>query len=223
MEEPVPAVIPVFPLTGCLLLPGNFLPLNIYERRYRAMVEDALAGEGYLGMIQPRIPMQDSIGVPDAVHHPHVPLYDVGCVGRIERWEAHGGRWLVVLRGLSRFRIVEEVRGHRGYRRVRAGYGEFEADRGELAHELDPSRLLAAVKRSNEEYGLEFDLELIRDLPGPLLLNGLAAALPFTPAEKQALLEAESLARREEMLLELMGVGLEDLGVDELYSPPTIH
>jgi hypothetical protein len=218
-----PTVIPVFPLTGSLLLPGNLLPLNVFEPRYRNMVEDALAGGKHIGMIQPFIPHQDNwVETAESASNPE--LYPIGCAGRIERSEQQAdGRYVIVLRGVSRFRITRELPLHRGYRRVEADYSQFPGDAREPASVLDPSRLLHALRTFADTHSLEFDFDLLGSLPGVILLNGLAAALPFQPAEKQALLEAPGTLEREERLLTLMGMGLDTMSTDEYYSPPTIH
>jgi Lon protease-like protein len=223
-----PRILPVFPLTGSLLLPGNFLPLNIFEPRYRAMVEDAMApdGEPYIGMIQPLVPRQDNKPPMDLAFEQERPeLYRVGCAGRIERCEPQSdGRYLILLRGVSRFRVREELDLQRGYRRVVADYAEFRADPQELQAAVDPSRVMGALRGFSEAHGLTFDFDLLGSLPGVSLVNGLAAALPFLPAEKQALLEAAGPAEREELLLALMGMGLEPMSsAGDYYAPPTLH
>jgi uncharacterized protein len=218
-----PAIIPVFPLTGSLLLPGNALPLNIFEPRYRNMVADALEEGRHIGMIQPLVPRQDNWV--EAAQTPDNPtLYSVGCVGRIDQCEPQpDGRYLIVLRGVSRFRVKSELPLKRGYRRVVADYSGFEADLGELAVPLNPSRLLRALRGFGEKHGLELDFDLLASVPGVSLLNGLSVALPFRPAEKQALLEASGPAEREELLLMLMGMGIEPVAADDYYSPPILN
>jgi uncharacterized protein len=222
-EAPAPAILPLFPLTGSLLLPGSFLPLNVFEPRYRNMVADAREEGMHIGMIQPLVPQQDNW--PALEPPPENPaLYAVGCAGRLDRCEPQpDGRYLIVLKGVSRFRVREELPLHRGYRRVRADYGEFAGDPEEPALFLDPRRLLKATRVFGEKHGLAFDLDVLAALPGVTLLNGLAAALPFRPAEKQALLEAPGPVEREELLLALMGMGIEPISPDEYYAPPTLH
>lgn len=222
-ESPLPSILPVFPLTGSLLLPGNFLPLNVFEPRYRAMVEDAMEGERHIGMIQPFTPRQDNW--PALEEPPENPeLYAVGCAGRIERCEPQpDGRFLILLKGVSRFRVQRELPLQRGYRRVLAGYEDFAEDPSEPGRFLDSARLMRAARVLGEKHGFSFDLDVLGALPGVSLLNGLAVALPFQPAEKQALLEAPGPEEREELLLSLMGMGLEPAGTDEYYSPPTLH
>lgn len=220
----VPEIIPVFPLTGSLLLPGNLLPLNIFEPRYRNMVADAMEGDRYIGMIQPLVPRQDNNWVLLAEQPDTPDIYQVGCAGRIEECEPQDdGRYLIVLRGVSRFRVRQELPLHRGYRRVVADYSEFLRDCDELHVFLNPSRMMGALRAFGDQHGLEFDYDLLGSVPGISLLNGLSVALPFRPAEKQALLEANGPLEREEMLLTLMGMGVEPMSTDEYYTPPTLN
>ena len=221
-----PPVIPVFPLTGSLLLPGTLLPLNIFEPRYRHMVADALEEGRHIGMIQPVVPRLDNFGdLLDPTEVERAPeIYSVGCVGRIDRCEPQpDGRYEIVLRGICRFRIREELPEQRGYRRVSVDYGEFSADLAEPQISLDPSQMLGSLRAFGQKHGLEFDYGLLEALPGISLLNGLAVALPFRPEEKQALLEAASPEERERLLLALMGMGFEPLSNEEYYAPPTVH
>lgn len=209
MAEPsCPQVIPVFPLTGVVLLPGNWLPLNVFEPRYRAMVEDVMEGERHIGMIQPAEPHADGAPDPEAPPATDPDLFPVGCAGRIERCERQAdGRFVILLRGVSRFRVCRELPGQRGYRRVEAGYDEFAADRSETEVVLDPTPVLDAVRRFGQAQRVEIDLEKLAGLPGRALVNGLAVAMPFSAVEKQALLEAPDPEARREMLLSLLEMG----------------
>jgi Lon protease-like protein len=222
-DTSAPEILPVFPLTGSLLLPGNLLPLNVFEPRYRNMVADALAGERRIGMIQPLVPRQDNWV--DAAEQPENPeLYSIGCLGRIDEHEQQpDGRYLILLRGVCRFRIAEELPLYRGYRRVLADCMEFRRDLAEPGAVVDPAPLLRALHAFGEKHELELDFDLLASVPGISLLNGLAVALPFRPAEKQALLEAADPAERVELLLALMGMGVEPLSPDEYYSPPMLN
>jgi Lon protease-like protein len=222
-EQSLPEVLPVFPLTGSLLLPGNWMPLNVFEPRYRNMVADAMEGSRHVGMIQPFVPHQDNW--PALEEPPENPrLYGVGCAGRIERCEPQAdGRYVILLRGVSRFRVRDELPLQRGYRRVAAEYGEFAPDLGEAAANLDPAALLPALERFSRAHQLTFDFDVLGALPGISLLNGLAVALPFRPEEKQALLEAPSTAEREALLLALMEMGIEPGSSEGHYAPPTLH
>src|SRR5436305_2454121 len=220
----LPEIIPVFPLTGSLLLPGNLLPLNIFEPRYRNMVADALDGDQVIGMVQPFTPRQDSNWVAAAQQPENPEIYTIGCLGRIEEHEPQDdGRYLIVLRGIARFRVRQELPPKRGYRRVMADYSEFQRDLDELNVFLNPSQIMHALRAFGDKHDLEFDYDLLASVPGISLLNGLSVALPFRPAEKQALLEAADPAVREELLLTLMGMGIEPLSTDEYYSPPVLN
>ena len=221
----LPETIPVFPLTGSLLLPGNLLPLNIFEPRYRNMVADALEGGQYIGMVQPLTPRQDNwVADAEELDPDNPEIYRIGCLGRIEECELQeDGRYLIVLRGISRFHIQEELARPRGYRRVRVDYSDFQRDLDELNVFLNPSQMMRALRAFGEKHDLEFDYDLLASVPGISLLNGLSVALPFRPAEKQALLEAADPAVREDLLLTLMGMGIEPLSTDEYYSPPVLN
>jgi hypothetical protein len=223
MTKPLPEIIPIFPLTGVLLLPGMWLPLHVFEPRYRAMVADARDDAGLIAMVQPVVPRQDNAPPPEATpEHPH--LYPVGCVGRLERCEeTPDGRFVVALKGLSRFRQREELPLHKGYRRVVADYGEFSGDLDEPNASLDPERLKRALQRFGERTRLPFDLAKLDTVSGIALLNGLCMSLPFAPAEKQALLEAPTPDARERMLLGLMGMGLEGDAARDQQAPPTLN
>ncbi|HSS77978.1 MAG TPA: LON peptidase substrate-binding domain-containing protein [Thermoanaerobaculia bacterium] len=219
----LPSVLPVFPLTGSLLLPGNLLPLNVFEPRYRNLVADALEGERLVGMIQPLVPRQDNwVEAAQSTDDPE--LYSVGCIGRIDECEPQqDGRYLILLRGVCRFRVRRELSIYREYRRVQADSSEFQSDLAELQVDINPARLMRALRAFGVSHDLEFDFDLLSSVPGISLLNGLSVALPFRPAEKQALLEATGPAEREEMLLTLMGMGLETLSTDDYYSPPILN
>lgn len=233
----LPEVLPLFPLTGFLLLPGNWMPLNVFEPRYRHLVEDLLAesgdGKAYVGMIQPVVPRDDNHGPGDVEGadvdpifvDPDAPiLYGVGCAGRLERCEPQeDGRFHVLLRGVCRFRVAEELTLRRGYRRARADYAPFRADLGEPDALVDPDPVLAALREFAERQGLEIDFRRLELLPGPALVNGLSVALPFSPSEKQALLEAEDLDHRHELLLSLMGMGFTPGGGEAGSSAPLVH
>ncbi len=218
-----PETLPLFPLTGSLLLPGSWLPLNVFEPRYCSMVEDAMAGAPWIGMIQPYVPRQDNWPALEAP--PENPeLYGVGCAGRIERCEPQpDGRFVILLKGASRFRVRRELPLYKDYRRAAVDYSEFDADLAEPESHLDPARLLAAVRVWSTAHGLAFDLDVLAALPGVALLNGLSVALPFLPAEKQALLEAPGPSEREDLLLTLMAMGIEPANRDDYYAPPILN
>lgn len=201
--DELPVDFPVFPLEGALLLPQGRLPLNIFEPRYLAMVEDALGGGRMFGMIQPD-PRR-----PRGANGP--ALYRVGCMGRLSSFsEAEDGRYLITLTGLIRFTVAEEIEARRGYRRVR---GDFSAYAGDLDLEAAPpsfdlERLGARVRAYFARQRFEVDWQAIEAMPVAVLIATLAMVCPFEPAEKQALLEAPDLAGRAAALLALLEIAL---------------
>ncbi|NJL28706.1 MAG: peptidase S16 [Thermoanaerobaculia bacterium] len=214
-----PEILPIFPLTGVLLLPGSLLPLHIFEQRYKSLVSDALAGDRFLGMVQPLRPRADNRMDAATAAEPAVPLdpdvsrpelYSVGCAGAIEPVELlPDGRYLIFVRGVCRFRIRRELPHPAGYRRVEADYSDFLPDLETSEHTLDTRRLFDALRAFGESQRLELDLTRLAEMPAVAVLNSLAMALPFAPAEKQALLEAIDTSERHEMLISLLSMGLE--------------
>lgn len=189
-ENDLPKTLAVFPLAGALLLPGAQLPLNIFEPRYMAMVEDALARpDKLIGMIQPA--EKERKGKVQ-------PLYPVGCAGRITSWsETEDGRYLIQLTGMARFAIGAEIPTTRGYRMFEPDFGRFADDFAE-PHPggFDRVRLVAALKSFFAAEGLEGDWNSIEQAPDERIVNTLAMLCPFAPDEKQALLECATLAER---------------------------
>jgi uncharacterized protein len=219
----LPASLRVFPLTGCILLPGNWLPLHIFEPRYRAMVRDALATDRLIGMIQPRVPAPDNVA--PVGESPETPeLHPVGCVGKIEHsLPEPDGRFHILLKGVSRFRLVEEMSEQAGYRWFHVSYEAFAHDFQEPRCHLDSSKILRAMEVLKQSHSLSIDPEDFRGLSGIAVLNGLSAALPFAPAEKQALLEAAGPKEREHLLLALMAMGFRQGTGTRCPPPSTIH
>jgi Lon protease-like protein len=202
-----PDIIPVFPLPGALLLPGTHLPLHIFEPRYRRMIADAMAGPGLVGMIQPRRAAQ--------VAPPH-DLAAIGCVGRlVQVAETEDGRYFVVLEGLTRFRTVAEAPGNEGYRRLKVRFDEFARDLDESEEDIDTR----AVHQQLERWIVAGPgSEALAELPPARQVNVLAAALPFGEVEKQALLEADCLLARRDLLVALLAMGFDDEA-----ATPTVH
>jgi Lon protease-like protein len=197
-------VIAVFPLPGALLLPRGQMPLNIFEPRYVAMIDDALrSGHRLIGMIQP------DAAHPGSEHKPN--LYKVGCVGRITQIAETGdGRYLLQLTGIARFRIVEELSVDSPYRQCRVTYtpfiGDFTARKGE--DEVDRKSLLRALSDFLKANDLKADWEGIENAPNEALVNALAMMSPYGSAEKQALLEAPDLKTRAEILVAVTEIEL---------------
>jgi uncharacterized protein len=195
-ETALPDVLPIFPLTGVLLLPRGRLPLNIFEPRYLAMTRDAMAGERLIGMVQPSDP---------PVREMNPPVYPLGCAGRITSFsETDDGRFLIALAGVSRFRIKEELPLLSGYRRVAVDWDGFAADREPDDAGFDRSRLTQGLRMFFAQRQVEADWDAIEQAPAEHLITSLAMMCPFAPNEKQALLEAENLAERARLLTALI-------------------
>ncbi|HEY7231765.1 MAG TPA: LON peptidase substrate-binding domain-containing protein [Pseudolabrys sp.] len=200
----MPGVIAVFPLPGALLLPRGQMPLNIFEPRYLAMVDDALRdGHRLIGMIQPDVAQA---GPPDKP-----PLYKIGCAGRITQLAESGdGRYLIELTGVARFRVEEELKVATTYRQCRVTYAPFADDfiarKGENA--VDRAALLAALTDFLKANDLKADWEGIEKAPNEALVNALSMMSPYGTAEKQALLEAPDLKTRAEILIAITEIEL---------------
>ena len=195
----MPAPIPVFPLQGALLLPGARLPLNIFEPRYLAMIDDALAGHRTVGMIQPKVPEQ-------TVASDHPPLHGIGCAGRIVSFEETGdGRYLIGLRGLCRFDVAEELALRNGYRRVRPDYKPWAGDFGPPEDAaIDREKLGGALKAYLAARQLGADWEAIDKTSTGELISIVAMVCPFSPLEKQALLQSRTLTERAETIISML-------------------
>ncbi|HKX08984.1 MAG TPA: LON peptidase substrate-binding domain-containing protein [Stellaceae bacterium] len=194
--DELPAVMPIFPLTGVLLLPRGRLPLNIFEPRYLAMVSDAMTHPRLIGMVQPREGRGDA-GDP--------PVYSIGCAGRITGFgELDDGRYEITLTGTARFAIVEELAQVKGYRPVRVDWSRFRGDLEIASGGVDRDRLLAALKPYLKRHKVKTDWDAITKTPDERLVTSLAMVCPFAPSEKQGLLEAEGLPARARLLTALL-------------------
>lgn len=210
--DDLPRVIPVFPLDGALLLPRGTLPLNIFEPRYLNMVDDAMASERVIGMVQTRRGGDRALPL----------LQTVGCAGRITSFaETSDGRYLITLTGLARFRLGDELPTHTPYRQVKADFAAFEADLRPEEDEgaFERERMLTALRVYLNQRSMDVDWSTAQEAPAEALVNSLSMALPFDPPEKQALLEAASLAERARALTALLEIDAR-LGDDE---PPSVQ
>jgi len=181
----------IFPLTGAILYPGLQLPLHIFEPRYRAMVGDALARDRRIAMIQPQDQIEGS------------PLYEVGCVGRIDDVEtSEDGRYNILLTGEQRFRILRELDVTTPFRQVEAELLDDSHD--ELLSLGERAAFEMESRRFAESQGYAIDWDSISELDDVALINGVSQIAPFDSAAKQALLEAPDLRTRCDLLVQLM-------------------
>ena len=193
----LPELIPVFPLAGALLLPRGQMPLNIFEPRYLAMVDDAFRdGHRLIGMIQP-----------DATHSQNEAtpaLFSVGCVGRITQLAESGdGRYILELTGIARFKVIEEREVLTPYRQCKVDYfpyvDDFVARKGE--EDVNREALIETLRAFLKVNNLKVDWEGVESAPNEALVNALAMMSPYGPPEKQAMLEAPDLKTRAEILI----------------------
>ncbi|WP_430514109.1 LON peptidase substrate-binding domain-containing protein [Pannonibacter phragmitetus] len=199
----LPATLPVFPLPGALLLPRTQLPLNIFEPRYLAMVDAALAGQRLIGMVQPSIT--------DAQDGSQPALSRVGCAGRITSFQESGdGRYLISLQGIARFRIAEELPAMTPFRQVASDFlpylPDLETGRGE--NDVDREGLLRAFRAYLDAHDMEADWDSVERAETEVLVNALCMMSPYGPAEKQAMLEAADLKTRAETLVAITEIDL---------------
>ena len=223
--EDLPGLIPVFPLAGVLLLPRGKLPLNVFEKRYLAMTRDALMTPTRLiGMIQPT-------GLADGPNGPE--LFTVGTAGRLISFsETPDGRYQIVLDGLIRFRVRDEVDLKDGYRRVMPNFLPYRDDLDIYGTARDPSqaridreRILAGLERYFGAKHVQANWDAIRQLDDRALVTTLAMSCPFDPTDKQALLECADIATCGHTLAALleMGAGSAEAGFDDTPPTPTRH
>jgi uncharacterized protein len=195
--DELPQTLRLFPLAGALLLPRGELPLNIFEPRYLALIDAALASDRLVGMVQPAMrPSADS----------KTPLCEVGCAGRLTRLAETGdGRYLITLCGVGRFRILSEIDNEEPFRSARVDFTYFERDleagAGESA--VNRIRMIEMLRSFANSSRLEVDWTSIDAAPTETLVNALAMMSPFGAREKQSLLEAEDLKTRAEILIAL--------------------
>ncbi|HYF54613.1 MAG TPA: LON peptidase substrate-binding domain-containing protein [Salinarimonas sp.] len=191
-----PGLIPLFPLPGALLLPRGQMPLNVFEPRYLAMIDDAIRGERVIGMIQPDAEGGGSPLVPK--------LYRAGCAGRITQFAETGdGRLLVTLTGIARFAVLQEIPATTPYRQAQVSYepyaSDFVARAGEEA--VDREAVVRALRDFVSAHKLQVDWKGVNEAPNEALVNALCMMSPFGPREKQAMLEAPDLKTRAEILV----------------------
>jgi uncharacterized protein len=191
MTQTMPKRLSIFPLTGAVLFPGMQLPLHLFEPRYRALVSDALIRDRQIAMIQPQRPEEGA------------PLYTVGCVGRIGEVQAmEDGRYNIILEGVARFRMLRELDVTTAFRQIEADIYDEDAD--ETLSHAQRGGFEREARRFADAQGYSVDWDSVERLDDRSLINGVSQIAPFDPASKQALLEAETLTDRCELLVQLM-------------------
>ena len=206
--QDLPATLPLFPLSGVLLLPRAQIPLNLFEQRYLDMFDASLRENRLIGMIQPD-GVEAAAGLSDPSAKP--ALYKVGCAGRITSFnELSGNRVFITLTGVARFRIIEELDTTTKFRQCTVDFKEFEGDLvpGEGKGKISRERLMSVLKQYLETNDMHADWDAINNADDESIVNSLSVISPFGAPEKQALLEAKSLEDRNQMLIALTEIAL---------------
>jgi Lon protease-like protein len=191
MTQTMTRRLSIFPLTGAVLFPGMQLPLHIFEPRYRALVGDSLIRDRQIAMIQPQRPQDGA------------PLYRVGCVGKIGEVQAmDDGRYNLILEGTARFRLVRELEVATPFRQIEAEL--FAEDEEETLTHAQRGGFEREARAFADRQGYSVDWDSVERLDDRTLINGVSQIAPFDPASRQALLEAETLTDRCELLVQLM-------------------
>lgn len=198
----LPETLPIFPLANAVLLPRARLPLNIFEPRYLAMIEDVMGQGRIIGMIQPNAPFNPG----DVLEVGAPPIFNVGCAGRITSFnETEDGRFLIGLTGVCRFTVAEELPFDKPYRRVKADWQKFTGDLDQPEDtDIDRKRLAGVLQHYFKLQGIAADWNAVQNTPNDLLISSLVMICPLAPNEKQALLEAPDLHTRADMLVALL-------------------
>lgn len=224
--QELPTQIPVFPLTGTILLPRTHLPLNIFEPRYKEMVEFAVETDGIVGMVQPSgsaisssIENNDQFGTAARGRE----LYSVGCAGIItEVKETAPGQYFIVLTGIRRFEIRTEIPLKHNFREVIADYSGFSIDGDEMLQNSTvlKEKLFITLKRYLDFLNMNIDLNSFEGIGDEELINSIAMILPFEASEKQLVLESATLTERAELALKIMDINMRDASTT---VPTNIH
>jgi Lon protease-like protein len=206
-SERLPQHFPVFPLRGCLLLPGGNLPLNIFEPRYLAMVDDTMRADRVIGMIQPQREDDPT---------PAPALFRIGCAGRISSFDkTEDGRYLITLTGLCRFDVARELEVTTPYRQIEADFGPWREDlQPGPPPEAVKAALLGVLRQYFARHGIKAEWPTLEKAPLRALITSLAMICPFAAGEKQALLEAADLESQGRLLVALMQMDAVPSGVE---------
>ena len=189
----LPHELPIFPLSNAIFFPKTLLPLNIFEPRYKQMTEHAVVGNKLIGMVQSNQKV-DKKGKAE--------VYNIGCVGYIEfHSKTPDGRYLINLKGISRFKIKEEINTNNLYRKFYVDYSDFSSDFDEQKTSgINTIELIEKTKKLFEQYQLSTDWKVVEKVETEQLINSLSMICPFTISEKQRLLETKDLIDRNEIL-----------------------
>ena len=199
-KDDLPKKLPVFPLSNFIIFPKTTVPLNIFEERYIQMINDSMKSNKLIGMIQPKILNERDNFIPK--------LYQVGCMGKIINFqETKNGNFLIELKGLTRFKILEEIKTNNKYRSFKVNFDEFHADLNNSKENIkfsDLELIFKDLKSLFEKKGFIINWKALEKQSLDETINALAMASPFTLEEKQILLEAPNLDLRKNKISEIL-------------------
>ena len=197
-KEKFPNKIAIFPLSNFIFFPNTNIPLNIFEKRYLDMVNDSMKSSRLIGMIQPKKRLKNS----------YDQLYDIGCLGKITSFsETEDGRYLIILSGLSRFKIIKEINNEKPYRECEVSFNDFQDDtkiNDEQIKFSDLEFIFKDLKNLFEKRGYSINWDELKKQSLEQTINTLAMASPFSLEEKQILLETKNLSTRKEKLEKIL-------------------
>ena len=197
-QNKLPSIVPIFPLSNFIIFPNTTVPLNIFEPRYIQMINDSMKSHRMIGMIQPK--KSGELKKPD--------LYEVGCIGKITSFnETDDGRYLIIINGVSRFKIEEEIKSENLYRSCKVNYQNYIKDLEDKIEEFpikDLDRIFKDLQNLFEKKGFMVDWSSLKKQNFSNTLNTLSMASPFSLEEKQALLETKDLSTRKLRLEQIL-------------------
>jgi len=196
-KKEIPQEISIFPLANAVFFPNTILPLNIFEPRYKKMVEDALSSNKMIGMIQTK--QNNNLQRPD--------VFSVGCLGKIENYtKTADGRYLINLKGLIRFRILDEAKTDLLYRKFRVTYDEFldDLEKIKFNDKIDVLQLIDKARKLFKIHQLSTDWKIVEKVEPDQLINSLSMICPFSVSEKQSLLEAKTILERNLLINQII-------------------
>ena len=197
-QNKLPSIIPIFPLSNFIIFPNTTVPLNIFEPRYIQMINDSMKSHRMIGMIQPK--KSGELKKPD--------LYEIGCIGKITSFnETEDGRYLIIINGVSRFKIEEEIKSENLYRSCKVNYQNYIKDLEDKIEEFpikDLDRIFKDLQNLFEKKGFMVDWSSLKKQNFSNTLNTLSMASPFSLEEKQALLETKDLSTRKLRLEQIL-------------------
>ena len=203
-KKDLPKILPVFPLSNFIIFPGTTVPLNIFEPRYIQMIDKSMKSDRMIGMIQPK--KTGELKKPD--------LHDIGCAGKITSFnETDDGRYLIILNGICRFKIIGEINNGNLYRECEVKYEEFSSDLDENTDDIKFSDLELIFKNLKDLFkkqGYEINWKEVEKQSLDQTINTLSMASPFSLEEKQVLLESKNLSARKEKLEEILNTYILD-------------